>query len=172
LKFGGDRWVAEALGRAMVSTVDLPGIEAVSWVPTTSARRAKRGFDQAEVLANVVARALRLPRLALLKRTRGASGPQARRGGAERRIAMRGSFRLTGRPVPGTVLLVDDVFTTGATASECARTLREGGASRVGVITAARSLGAKVSTGPGTGLWLPGGSSSGSRCQPRAKRPT
>jgi ComF family protein len=174
LKFAGWRPVAEALGAAMAASWDR-GAEVVTWVPLSRRRRSDRGFDQAQALANVVGRRLDLPVAALLRRTADA-GSQARRGGAERRAAMRGAFALRGRP-RGSVLLVDDVLTTGATAAACAEALLGAGASAVSVLTAARAASGAMAdlysaTDPRPGLWLPGDRIPGSRSQPRAKRPT
>jgi len=160
LKFSGWRAVAEALATAMVA-VPPPGgrPEAVSWVPLSRRRLAERGFDQAAALARVVARRLDLPVQGLLLRATDTS-PQARRGGAERRAAMAGAFRVADRPPPR-VLLVDDVLTTGATAAACALSLLEAGARSVYLLTAARAISGPLParyTRPGSrpGLWLPG----------------
>src|SRR6266508_3392665 len=95
--------------------------------------------------AVVVALGLGTPAIPMLARTR-ETGPQARRGGAERRTALRGAFVPVGRgrSPPRDVLLVDDVLTTGATAAECADVLRRAGAARVGLLTAARSVSGPV----------------------------
>ncbi|HEY7756591.1 MAG TPA: ComF family protein [Actinomycetota bacterium] len=174
LKFAGWRPVADALGAAMAEVCDLEA-DAVTWVPLSRRRHAARGFDQARALARVVGRRLDLPVLPLLRRAVDA-GPQARRGGDERRRAMRGAFTARARP-PARVLLVDDVLTTGATAGACAEALLEAGAEAVTVLTAARAVsgaGANLYSAPGSrpGLWLPGERLPGSRGQPRAKRPT
>jgi len=66
-------------------------------------------------------------------------GPQARRGGVDRRQAMRGAFAPSG-VAPDRVLLVDDVLTTGATAGACAEALRSSGAREVSLLTAARAV--------------------------------
>ena len=138
-----------------------PGADVVTWVPLTRRRKAERGFDQARELAMAVGREAGLPVRRLLRRVV-STGPQAKRDAAERRAAMRGSFVVCDRvPVPGRVLLVDDVLTTGATAAACAEALLDAGASRVMLVVAARALlrsGRRAYTRPGPrpGLWLPG----------------
>ncbi len=190
LKFSGWRPVAEALGEAMARAWADPDVravplQAVTWVPLSRRRAAERGFDQARALALVVGRRLGLPAVPLLAREGDDRSTQARRDRAGRLAAMQGRFRAR-MPPPGAVLLVDDVLTTGATASACSSALERAGARRVCLLTAARALtprrsggstapaGASVysATGSRPGLWLPGESLPASRCQPRAKRPT
>src|SRR5262249_48256953 len=115
---------------------------AVTWVPLGRRRKRSRGYDQAQVLAERVAATVALPCVRLLARVV-ETPPQARRNASERANALRGAFR-SARAVPESVLLVDDVLTTGATAAECARALIAGGAREVGLLTAARSLGGPV----------------------------
>lgn len=141
LKFGGWRALAPHLAGAMVEVCDVPA-DVVTWVPLARRRRARRGFDQAEVLALEVAARLGLPAMPLLRRSR-ETAAQAPRPARERRRAPAGAFRAE-RQVRGTVLLVDDVLTTGATAGACAAALREAGAHRVAVLTAARALGGGI----------------------------
>jgi len=124
----------------MAAVNDDAHADAVTWVPLSPSRRAGRGYDQARALARVVARELDLPLVATMVRVLD-TPPQSSRGGAERRRAMTGAFRALGggRAPPARVLLVDDVLTTGATATECARVLRAAGARRVALLTAARA---------------------------------
>jgi predicted amidophosphoribosyltransferase len=136
--------------------------DAVTWVPLSRSRLARRGYDQARALALATASILGVAPVPMLARTRDTPA-QAMRRGAERRRAMRGAFRFVGRgPPPPAVLLVDDVLTTGATAAECARVLRAAGARRVGLLVAARALSgplpARCYSGPDSrlSLWLPG----------------
>src|SRR3954463_6539125 len=92
--------------------------DAVTWAPPSVARRRERGFDQAELLARAVARQLGLPALRLFAR-----GPAPPQTGLSREGRRRGPPFIVTRPeiVPATVLLVDDVITTGATLESAAR---------------------------------------------------
>jgi predicted amidophosphoribosyltransferase len=114
----------------------------ITWVPLGRRRRRSRGFDQAEVLARAVAHLSGMSVLRLLDRPV-ETAPQARRAASERALALHGSFRVVRSP-PEDVVLVDDVLTSGATGAECARTLLRAGARRVGLLTAARSMGGVV----------------------------
>jgi ComF family protein len=135
LKYRNRRAVLPGLAAAMASLVPEEAIpDVVTWVPTTPARRRRRGFDQSELLARAVARRLRRPCARLL--VRGAGPPQTGRGLVERR---RGPALDARRPAPARVLLVDDVVTTGSTAAAGARALRRAGASSVTVLAAART---------------------------------
>lgn len=143
MKFSGWHALGRHLAGAMAQVADdvLPA-DVITWVPLSRRRRARRGFDQAQVIAEEVAALLDLPVRSLLRRTRDTRA-QARKGGAERRRALRDAFVATSDP-PRRVILVDDVLTTGATAAACAEVLTRGGAERVSVLTAARSLGGPV----------------------------
>ena len=163
LKFSGWRDIAPALAGAIVA-LELPVVEAVTWVPLARRRLAERGYDQARTLAEAIALELGLPAVAMAKRTIRTT-PQARRSADERRRAMQGAFEAP-RPVVGRVLLVDDVLTTGATMASCADALVAAGAREVHGAVAARSLRraalhgsrhpAYPRAGPRPGLWLPG----------------
>jgi ComF family protein len=111
-------------------------IDVVAWVPTTTARKRERGFDQGRLLAVAVARRLVLPCRGLLRRRPGP--PQTGRSRLQRLNGP--AFEvLARRPVPGHVLLVDDVVTTGATLAAAARCLREAGAAEVSAVAAGRT---------------------------------
>lgn len=161
LKFSGWRSVAAALADAMVA-IDPPAVDAVTWVPLARRRLAERGYDQARALAGAVGVRLGSPVLRLTRRSV-ATAPQARRPGDERRTAMRGAFEPVRRHVatiPRSVILVDDVLTTGATAAACAEALASAGVREVVLLTAARAFAARgrgyTRTGSQPGLWLPG----------------
>jgi predicted amidophosphoribosyltransferase len=157
LKFGGVRAVADALGVAMTEAwADVPWTpSAITWVPLSRERLAARGYDQARALARAVAPRLGVEAVPLVHPL-GDPGPQARRGRAARREAMRGVFEAEG--ASGGVVLVDDVLTTGATGGACATALLEAGAEAVGLLTAARAVSSARRPRPILGHGLASGS--------------
>lgn len=135
VKYRNRRDAVPWLGRALADLVTRAGGGAatVTWIPTTAQRRRSRGFDHGELLARHVAARLGTPGRRLL--VRAAGPPQTGRSRAERL----GGPRLSpvGR-AGGLVVAVDDVVTTGATASAAAEALRRAGAGAVWVVAAAR----------------------------------
>jgi len=111
-------------------------------VPAHWRRLLTRRYNQAALLAQALAALARLPCIPdALRRVR-ATPPLGERSAAERAVAVEGAFRLRARTasriVGHSILLVDDVMTSGATAEACARVLRDAGAHRVLVLAAAR----------------------------------
>jgi predicted amidophosphoribosyltransferase len=119
-------------------SVARPDAACVVFVPGDPDRRLKRGHHAAERLACELAAAWELPVRQLLTRARG-SPRQRGLTQHERRRNVAGAFLARGR-VPTRVALIDDVYTTGATANAAASALRKGGASRVEVVTFARAI--------------------------------
>lgn len=133
LKYGSVRVLAPFMVDYMVSVIErmqISNLDMVTYVPMHPVRQRKRGFNQSELLARMIAEQIGVPCEALLERTRNAK-QQARLDRTEREKNLDGSFACT-RDLRGrTILLIDDVFTTGATAKECARVLRDNGAEYV-----------------------------------------
>lgn len=139
---GAGRWIGRAMAEAWRARADRSWRRAVLVpVPLHGARRRQRGFDQAAWLAHELGRRLRLQAAVdTLQRTR-ATLPQGDPRVTSRERNVEGVFALRrARSVAGrAVVLVDDVFTSGATARQCAAVLRAAGARQVAVLTACRS---------------------------------
>lgn len=143
-KFSGVRAYARPFGLLMAQCVqDRPEMapELITWAPLSRKRRRERGYDQGELLARAMAKRLGLPAAATLVKARHTQ-PQSGLDSAEaRRANALGAYAiLNGAEVAGKrVLLADDVVTSGATLSECARTLLEAGAECVWCVTLAQA---------------------------------
>ncbi|SRR5690625_678952 len=131
-KFAGNRRLARPLGRAVAAQVAAAGwkIDCVAYVPVSRRGRRERGFDQARELAEVVRRELGKPLLHLLNRKESGS-KQSRLDPLQRIANAYQSYAPARAYAPARVLLIDDVYTTGATASACRDALVSIGASKV-----------------------------------------
>ena len=155
LKYQGQRRLAEPLGGLLAHAANrlAAHVALVLCVPLHATRRRERGYNQAELLARVCGRRLGLPvRPDLLERVR-ATPPQVGLSAADRRTNVAGAFATTARAPAAlsgrSVLLVDDVSTTGATLTAAATPLLEAGASSVWGLTVARPpIGADGRRGP------------------------
>ena len=135
-KFRGARSYVQGYGRllAMKLLAEYPdGFDYLTWVPVSSIRKFFRGYDQVELLAQAVGKELGMKPLPLLKKIRH-NPPQSRIvGEAQRRANVLGAYEaqnihlFTGKRI----LVLDDIITTGATLSECARILLTAGAKEV-----------------------------------------
>lgn len=136
LKFGGSVGGADVLGGliAQCAAEELGGrFDTVTWVPVSKKRLRRRGYDQAELLARAACRCWDTKPVQLLRKTvdnpaqSGLTEPAARRANVLGVYDPVEASLVTGR----SILLVDDVCTTGATLAECARVLRDAGAASV-----------------------------------------
>jgi len=107
-------------------------------IPLHPRRVRQRGYDQARLLADGAARRFHIPVAPLLRRVR-ETGQQVGRDRTARERSVRGAFAASGRVLGLRLCLIDDVLTTGATASAAAAALLEAGAARVEVRTLARA---------------------------------
>jgi len=150
-KYNGHFFLAALLGKMLNEALDDPRMAGVDdnseWVlvpvPLHARRFREREFNQAEELSREVARRRGLKTMNALRRNRYTRN-QAILDRAERLSNLRGAFAISPKTreresvIGKKILLVDDVLTTGATASECARTLVASGAVKVVVITVVR----------------------------------
>lgn len=144
-KYGGRRTLARHLGRLMIESAgrlfDPSQFDLLVPVPLHPKRERTRGFNQAMLLAKEVGTGwgLRVDHRVLhrVRATEAQSG-----GRREREDNVKGAFAVLrpDRVKDMRLLLIDDVFTTGATAGECAKALLAAGAAEVGVYTLARAV--------------------------------
>ncbi len=134
----GRRTLASLAAELVAETVPWPVADALAFVPADPERRRGRGDAPAERLARELGTLWELPVRPLLRRTR-ASARQRGQRLAERRRNVRGAFAAAAE-APRRVVLVDDVYTSGATAAACTAELRRAGARRVDVVSLARAV--------------------------------
>jgi predicted amidophosphoribosyltransferase len=130
-KYRNHRALAQLFADRLVTTlrasVEINSIDVVTWVPTTRERRTARGHDQAETLARMMGRSLGVPvRKLVVRETVGHQTGQSRE---NRLVGV--SLRARSMNTPSTVLVVDDVVTTGATMRIAQHALYQAGATRV-----------------------------------------
>jgi competence protein ComFC len=141
-KYRGKEDWAEPMGQMMAECLQETGWRAqgITFVPLHPDRLAERGFNQAERLATVLAAWSKLPLYPVLERITPTT-PQSRSNRHQRLVAMRGVFGVSPtfrEPLPASLIVVDDVYTTGATLVDCARALAQAGVSRIRSVTFAR----------------------------------
>ena len=139
-KYGRVQTLSGPLGRLLVRALPREqSFDVIVPMPLHWRKRWQRGFNQAELLAREVGRRTHTPIANALRRVRNTPS-QAGLTSAKRRENVSGSFRARKRTALDgrSVLLIDDVMTTGATAASCARALKRGGARQVTLLTLAR----------------------------------
>ena len=145
MKDSGEERLATELGALLAARVAdrWPGwADAVAYVPTTDSARRRRGFDQGRRIAGALSARLQLPRGHFLVRPRSTDLRTLNREQRQAEVAV--SFQpgpdLCEAPRYPHVLLIDDVFTTGATAQVCSQILMEAGAEEVRIACLARTM--------------------------------
>ena len=151
-KLAGHRALAKPLSGLLIERLAAAGLagqaDAIVPVPLHWRRELFRGFNQSQLLGRYVAAHFGLPMLDGHLRRVAPTASQTTRSGAQRMLQLRGAFSVR-RPkaVAGrTLLLIDDVMTTCATAAECSRELLDAGARKVYVATIARTMSTEVPT--------------------------
>lgn len=147
LKHHNEAVAARVLAHSMAEAVhcmELPADTVLTWVPMPAKRRMTRGIDHGFCLASALGEELHLPVRPLLRRTR-ATAAQARLDHQQRRMNLVNAFAAL-EEIHSPVLLVDDVYTTGATATVCTDALLAAGSPWVKVITATQAVHRGTST--------------------------
>ena len=135
----GLRRLGPLAAELVAARIEPPAADVITYIPPDAVRQLRRSAHPAELLARELASRWSLPCMPLLRR----SGAPSRQTGlryTERRVNVRGAFEPVAAGVPRRVLLVDDVYTTGATASAAGTALRNGGTERIDVVTFARAV--------------------------------
>lgn len=141
-KYENERRLATVLAATVLAKLPPEAtIDMVTWVPLHPAKQADRGYNQSELLGREIGRMTGIESLKILKRSRW-TADQNKLELDKRKENVKDAFSLsTETLIRGkNVLLVDDVYTTGATVSECSRVLKRGGAAKVGALTLARTV--------------------------------
>ena len=144
LKYGGQLAIGRVLGGLLARGASNFGlqldVDCVFPVPLHPRRYAERGFNQSAEIARFAARGLALPVATGLAVRRTDTRPQVGLAPADRHVNLQGAFSARQEPVRGRrIAIVDDVITTGSTAAELARALRQAGAATVDVWCVARA---------------------------------
>lgn len=135
-KFGNARRYAGVYARLLAVKLQqslTQDYDILTWVPVSGLRKLKRGYDQSQLLAGALGQELGSPAVRTLKKVRHTPPQSGFRKAEQRRANVLNAYtvlcreQITGKRI----LLVDDVVTTGATASECARVLMTAGAKEV-----------------------------------------
>lgn len=131
LKFEGERSLAAPTGQLMAAALPAPlKFDMVAFVPMRPDKQAERGYNQSELLARAVAKALGCPCVPLLKKVHSTS-TQHELTREERLKNPLGAYRADRRAEGKCILLIDDIVTTGSTICECAKELYRSGAKAV-----------------------------------------
>ena len=145
-KYQGERQLVKVFGDLLYPLFqtafhDHP-VDLIAPVPLHIKRLRERGFNQSLLLARALSKRTGIPYYGRLLKKIKHTPVQTELRGRERRKNVKGAFRAEDIEIIGgkTIVLVDDVYTTGATINECARTLLKAGAARVSAITLARAL--------------------------------
>ena len=147
-KFSGRRSYASGYGRLLAMRIlqEYPdGFDVLTWIPISRLRKFRRGYDQVELLARAVGRELGMEPVQTIKKVRNNRQQSRIRDAAKRRANVLGVYRVIAPEAveDKRILLLDDILTTGATASEAGRVLLTAGAKEVHCAAVAASRNTK-----------------------------
>lgn len=138
-KYGGEKFLAGYMAEFMLDAYyeNMLTPDIITYVPMHEKRERKRGYNQAKLLAQVIADNTKVKLENTLDKTVYMDSNLAKMSGTERKNAIKDSFKIRDMCgiVDKNVLIIDDILTTGSTASECARVLKQAKAKSVTVLT-------------------------------------
>ena len=148
LKYGSNPYYAKIMARGMAEYAKelIEACDCLTYVPLHPKKQRKRTYNQAERLAHYISEITGKPVKNFLRKTTYSESAATTLGRKERIELVRNTFELTEDVRKLKILLIDDVLTTGTTAGECAKALKDGKAAFVGVLTYATSDGDKETT--------------------------
>jgi ComF family protein len=131
-------WLAEGLNRYW----EPDSLDLLIPVPLHTQRLRQRGFNQALLLVKELSRRTGIPYQKTILQKEKSTIPQVNLSGVEREKGVRGTFHVIRKEelLGKSILLVDDVYTTGATVNECSKVLLRGGVERVDILTLAHAI--------------------------------
>ncbi len=140
-KFGGMEHLKFHIVQKMLSHLPenfASGVDTIAPVPMSAEKERERGYNPALLLGSELSAALHIPLKPILRKVR-STIPQRLLAREKRLQNQKGAFQIAGNKPPLKVLLVDDVFTTGATLEECAKVLKKAGTQWVGAVVWGRT---------------------------------
>ena len=144
IKYLDASYVAEFFGEKLgeyYKSSSISNVDAILPVPIHSLRKRERTYNQSDHLARGISKKWKIPVLKRgVKRIR-STGTQTKLNKNERQINIQNAFRITNmKKIPENICIVDDVFTTGATTMELARTLKKAGVKKVNILCLATPI--------------------------------
>ena len=141
-KFKGTTGYCKVYAELLAKCIDENKIfcDIITWVPLSRKKLRRRGYNQTELIAKELSKLTGMPCLCLIEKFKDNSAQSGINDAGARRKNVSGVYRLSAEASGqgGRVLVIDDVVTTGATLSECARTLKKGNFSEIYAATVAR----------------------------------
>ena len=142
LKYGGGKYLVKYMARIIADKIvsEKISFDILTFVPLNEIREKERGFNQSKLLADEIAKILNIKTSSIITRTRNTPF-QARLSREERLLNLKDAFSVVDKKVlkDKTILIIDDIFTTGTTINECSKILKKSGCKRVVCVTFAHA---------------------------------